>query len=155
MFVLVHSDFDDHDKQTDRQSFFLQTCCRGLPSGPRFNEKKLRLDRLLRLKRLAPSNCSFAYFSSLSESRAWQHKQKYLICIVKRGGIYNYIKPEPSGNPWARGKSWGQSPKDFPRVQAIFHCISWLESQYRQSHYNPSILPGNQYWRSWFSVYLQ
>ena len=28
MFVLVHSNFDH-----DRQSFFLQTCCRGLPSG--------------------------------------------------------------------------------------------------------------------------
>ena len=28
----------------------------------------------------------------------------------------------------------GQSPRDFPRAQAIFHSISRLESQYRHSH---------------------
>ena len=29
--------------------------------------------------------------------------------------------------------SQGQCPRDFPRAQPIFHCISWLESQYRHS----------------------
>ena len=34
--------------------------------------------------------------------------------------------------------SRGQSPRDFPMAQAIFHSISQLESQYRHSH-----LPNN------------
>ena len=32
-----------------------------------------------------------------------------------------------------QGKSQGRSPRNFPRAQAIFHCISQLESQYRHS----------------------
>ena len=35
-------------------------------------------------------------------------------------------------------KSRRRSPRDFPRAQAIFHHISRLESQYRQSQ-----LPNN------------
>ena len=38
----------------------------------------------------------------------------------------------------ARLKFRGQSPRDFPRAQAIFPSISRLESQYRHSH-----LPNN------------
>ena len=38
----------------------------------------------------------------------------------------------------AQGKSLGLRPRDFPRAQAIFPCISRLKSQYRHSH-----LPNN------------
>ena len=34
-------------------------------------------------------------------------------------------------------------PEGFPRAQAIFHCISWLKSQYR--HYQLQL----QHWPSW------
>ena len=35
---------------------------------------------------------------------------------------------------WARGKSRGRRPRGFARAQAIFDCISRIESQYRHSH---------------------
>ena len=58
---------------------------------------------------------------------------------------------------WARGKSRERSPRDFPRAQAIFHCISRLESSYRHSQLKRNIPPVlsflvGQYWKSWFSV---
>ena len=45
----------------------------------------------------------------------------YSIHLIGRELLYLY---------WARGKSRGQSPRDFPRAQAIFHRVSQLKSQY-------------------------
>ena len=59
----------------------------------------------------------------------------YLYCDEGRDIWWNIV--------WARGKSRGQSPKDCPRAQAIFHCISWLESQYRHSQLQI------HHWSSW------
>ena len=58
---------------------------------------------------------------------------------------------------WARGKSRGRSLRDFPRAQAIFYRLSWLESKYRHSNFLKVILPVvsflvGQYWKSWFSL---
>ena len=49
--------------------------------------------------------------------------------------------------------------REIPRTQAIFHHISRLKSQYRQSKFLKIILPvlysrGRQYWKSCFSVLL-
>ena len=55
----------------------------------------------------------------------------YLYCDKRRNIWWNIA--------WARGKSRGQSLGDFPRAQAIFHCISWLKSQYRHSNLNPAL----------------
>ena len=49
----------------------------------------------------------------------------YLYCDERRD-IRWYIS-------LARGKSQGQIPRDFLSAYAIFHRISWLESQYRHS----------------------
>ena len=57
------------------------------------------------------------------------------------GGLYLYYDERRDirwNIAWARGKSRGRSPRDFPRAQAIFHRISRLESQYRHSQ-----LPNN------------
>ena len=50
-----------------------------------------------------------------------------------------------------------EEPKGFSRAQAIFHSISWLESQYRHSQFLKCILPVlsflvGQYRKSWFSI---
>ena len=49
----------------------------------------------------------------------------YLYCDERRDIQWNIA--------WAQGKSRGGSLRDFPRAQAIFHCISQLESKYRHS----------------------
>ena len=42
-----------------------------------------------------------------------------------------------------KGKSRGQSPRDILGAQAIFYCISWLKSHYRQSQLQI------KHWPSW------
>ena len=57
----------------------------------------------------------------------WSHDAiLFLYCDERRAILWNIA--------WARGKSRGGSPRDFPRAQAIFNSISRLESQYRHSH---------------------
>ena len=60
-----------------------------------------------------------------------------LFCDERRDIRWNIV--------WARGKSWGQSLKDFPRSQAIFHRISRLKSRYRHSQLKLQLWPT---WRS-------
>ena len=58
-----------------------------------------------------------------------------LYCDERRNILWNIA--------WALGKSQKQSPRDFPRAQAIFHCNSRLKSQYSHSqlqlHHWPSL----------------
>ena len=49
----------------------------------------------------------------------------YLYCDRRRDIRWNI--------PWAWRKSWGQSPRNFLRTQAIFHSISRLVPRYRHS----------------------
>ena len=50
---------------------------------------------------------------------------EWLYCDSSRGIRWNIA--------WALGKSLGLRPRDFPRAQAIFHCIPLLSSQYSYS----------------------
>ena len=75
----------------------------------------------------------FLVWVSVNFARRWsKHREGllsmglYVYCDERRDILWNIA--------WARGKSWGQSPRDFPRSQALFHSISRLASQYRHSH---------------------
>ena len=89
-------------------------CCLGPTEsfGPRnFQTKEFELK-----ERVANEDCD-------NTSKLWWIL--YLYCDERRDIQWNIA--------WDRGKSQVQSPRDFPRAQAIFHHISWLKSKYRHS----------------------
>ena len=94
---------------------------------------------------------------SQQEQQFWgkPSQQKIFFCLVFFFNLSHF--QFLSFVTFWRGKSGGQSPRDFPRAQPMIHCISRLESYYKHSQFPIFILPVlsflvGQYWKSWFSV---
>ena len=70
------------------------------------------------------------------------------ICIVARGWMYGEIWPEPEGNAEgeARGISWG--------LGLYFTVYPYLSHTTDILNYNFCIVLGEQYLKSWFSVFI-
>ena len=108
-------------------------------------------------------NQTAAFKKKLFRSRMLKGRLKRLSAFPVSqhwGGLYLYYDERRDirwNIAWARGKTRGRSLRDFPRAQAIFYRLSWLESKYRHSNFLKVILPVvsflvGQYWKSWFSL---
>ena len=62
-------------------------------------------------------------FNLYQEGQCWSCNWECLYCDLSRDIWWNIA--------WALGKSLGFQPRNFPRAQAIFPCISLLSLQYK------------------------
>ena len=86
------------------------------------------------------------YWKSWFSILLWQMGLVFMYCPVDKALLYLYCDERMDlrwNIAWAWKKSQGLSPMDFLRAQAIFHCISRLESQYRYSQFQL------QHWLAW------
>ena len=93
----------------------------------------------------APQNsfcwdCSFRILKWLSKAKSKKCKKKSKICN------FVYVNIAISFIEYVSCREWGYMMKYSLRAQAIFHCISRLQSQYRHSRLQL------QHWTSWRST---
>ena len=93
--------------------------------SPGFFHKIIRTIFFLNKPNGHPASCDMVVSCHGPLPEKYSFNVLYLYCDKRRDMQSNIA--------WARGKSQGRRSRDFLKAQAIFHCISWLESQYRHS----------------------